>query len=280
LKGGIMVRLRRYLVAGLLVWVPAMVTVLVLRFLVRILDQTLKLLPPKYQPEVWLGFNIPGLGIVLTLVVLLVTGMFVANFVDRALLEGWESLLGRIPLIRTLYSGVKQVAEHLFDENGKPFKQVVLVEYPRRGMWSLGFLTSERTGEPHARTEEPQLVSVFVPTTPNPTSGFLVMTPRNDVLMLDMKVDDAMKMIISMGVVIPAWKEQLARLGDEIRPSGGPDDAGGGGPRPSEAALRRAVEAAAADLEGGRRTGEGGGRGGDAPEKAAGGDLARRGSSS
>ncbi|MEO0972085.1 MAG: DUF502 domain-containing protein [Pseudomonadota bacterium] len=210
-----MKRLRGYLVAGLLVWVPALVTLLVLRGLVNLLDRTLLLLPPQARPEVWLGFSIPGLGIILTLLVLLVTGMFVANFIGRAMVDFWEGLLGRIPLIRTLYSGVKQVAEHLFDEDGKPFKQVVLVEYPRRGAWSLGFLTSERQGEAHAQTQEPDLVSVFVPTTPNPTSGFLVMAPRADIRRLQMKVDDAMKMIISMGAVIPAYGAGGALRSDE-----------------------------------------------------------------
>jgi uncharacterized membrane protein len=241
-KTGLLTRLRRYLVAGLLVWVPALVTVLVLRFLVRALDQTLTLLPPRYQPEVWLGFSIPGLGIVLTLAVLLVTGVFAANFIGRALLEGWESLLGRIPLIRTLYSGVKQVAEQLFDENGKPFKRVVLVEYPRRGMWSLGFLTQDRTGEPHVKTDEPELVSVFVPTTPNPTSGFLVMCPRGEVVELDMKVDDAMKMIISLGVVIPVWRDRLGHVAGESAVSAATA-------RPSEETLKQAMADAARALQ-------------------------------
>lgn len=200
-----MKRLRRYLVAGLLVWVPAAVTIFVLRALVNLADRTLLLLPPHARPEVWLGFSIPGLGIILTLIVLLGTGMFAANFVGRAMVDFWESLLGRIPLIRTLYSGVKQVAEQLLHEGGKPFKQVVIVEYPRRGAWSLGFLTSERQGEVQVRSDEPELISVFVPTTPNPTSGFLILAPRADVRLLDMKVDDAMKMVISMGSVVPPF---------------------------------------------------------------------------
>jgi uncharacterized membrane protein len=240
-----MARFRRYMVAGVLVWVPALVTVLVLRFLVNSLDSTLTLLPPEYQPKVWLGFNIPGLGIVLTFVVLLVTGMLAANFVGRALLEGWESLLGRIPFIRNLYSGVKQVAEHLFDESGPPFKQVVLVEYPRRGIWSLGFLTSDRSGEPHVKTDEPGLVSIFVPTTPNPTSGFLLMAPRDELVMLDMKVEDAMKMIISMGVVIPVWQNRLAKMAGKEIGAGAVDPAAGKARRPSDKALKAAVAAAA-----------------------------------
>ncbi len=213
-----MKRLRRYLVAGLLVWVPALVTVLVLRGLVNLLDRSLLLLPPEYRPEVWIGLNVPGFGLILTLVVLLVTGMLVANFIGRALVEGWESLIGRIPLIRSLYSGVKQVAEHLFDEEGKPFKQVVLIEYPRKGVWSLGFLTSERAGEAAARTGVKSMVSVFVPTTPNPTSGFFVMAAKEELHLLDMKIDDAMKMIISMGAVIPSWQGGAGRIGDEIQP--------------------------------------------------------------
>ncbi len=197
-----MSRLQRYLVAGLLVWVPVLVTLGVLKVLVELMDRTLLLLPVAYRPETLLGFNIPGLGVLATVIVLLGTGVLVANFFGRKLVEISEAILSRIPFIRTIYSGAKQIAERVFDENGNSFKRVVLLEYPRRGIWSLGFLTNEHLGEPATQSGR-ELVGVFVPTTPNPTSGFLVMVPPEDLQELDIRVDDALKMIISLGVAVP-----------------------------------------------------------------------------
>lgn len=196
---------RRYLVAGLLIWVPLGVTFLVLRVLVGFMDRSLVLLPEAYRPENLVGFNIPGLGVILTLLLLLVTGLLAANLFGRKLLGGWESLLARIPLIRSVYSGAKQVAETMFSEGGQAFKKVLLIQYPRQGVWSLAFQTATDVGEVQARTSH-EVVCAFVPTTPNPTSGFIVMVPKNEVLELDMSVDAALRMIISLGVVVPPWE--------------------------------------------------------------------------
>lgn len=196
------VLLRRYLIAGLLVWVPLVITVLVIRALVGFMDQSLLLLPPEWRPEALLGYPIPGLGLVLTVTVVILTGLFAANLFGRRLVEAWEALLARIPLVRSIYSAVKQVAETIFATNGEAFRKVLLIEYPRRGIWTLAFQTGTASGEVQRRTAE-EVITVFVPTTPNPTSGFIMMIPRNEVMELSMSVEDALKMIVSLGVVAP-----------------------------------------------------------------------------
>jgi uncharacterized membrane protein len=209
--------LRRYLVAGLLLWVPLGITFLVVRFLVGLMDQTLLLIPEHYRPDQLLGFHIPGLGILLAFVLLLVTGMLAANLLGRKLLGVWERLLDRIPFVRTIYGGAKNFAETVLSGQGKAFNQVLLVEYPKSGIWSLAFKTSEHLGEVQARTGK-DVVCVFVPTTPNPTSGFIIMVPRDEVIELDMEVDQALKMIISLGVVVPRWNhpEQAQDLASKL----------------------------------------------------------------
>ena len=199
--------LRRYIVAGLLVWVPLGVTLFVLNLFVGIMDQTLLLLPPDYRPENILGFHIPGLGIVLTVVVLIVTGVLAANLLGRRLVHFSESLLNRIPLVRTVYSAAKNFAEVLFTDTNQAFKKVLLIEYPRKGVYSLCFQTSTDLEEIQARTRE-DVICVFVPTTPNPTSGFILMVPLRDVIELEMDVESALKMVVSLGVVVPSWVRQ------------------------------------------------------------------------
>ena len=196
--------LRRYLVAGLLIWAPLAVTFLLLRLAVNVMDKTLAIIPPQYRPEELLGFHIPGLGVILTFIVLLITGMLAANFVGRYVVGGWEALLDRIPIVRTIYGGAKNFAEIVFSDSNDSFKQVLLIEYPRKGLYSLAFQTSSELGEVQARSGE-DVVCCFVPTTPNPTSGFVIMVPRRDIKVLDMDVDEALKMIISLGVVVPTW---------------------------------------------------------------------------
>jgi uncharacterized membrane protein len=202
-----MKRLRRYIVAGILVWLPIGVTIFLLRILVGLLDRTLVLIPAKYQPEQFLGFAIPGLGIVLTILVLLVTGVLAANFVGRAMVNLWESALHRIPVVRSVYSAAKNFAEIVFSDSSQSFKKVLLIEYPRKGLYSLAFQTSSELGEVQGRTGE-DVLCTFVPTTPNPTSGFIIVVPRKDVIELDMDIDEALKMIISLGVVVPTWRQQ------------------------------------------------------------------------
>ena len=201
---------RRYLIAGLLVWVPLGITILVLRALVGIMDRTLLLLPPEWRPEALLGFPIPGLGIVLSVIVVLITGVVVANLAGRKLVGAWESLLARIPLVRSIYSSVKQILETLFVSGGKSFRKVMLIEYPRRGVWTLAFQTGNGAEEVHDKAGH-RLVTVFVPTTPNPTSGFIIMLPAEDVMELDMSVEDGLKLIMSLGVVTPPARAKVAR---------------------------------------------------------------------
>lgn len=198
--------LRRYLVAGLLVWVPLGVTALVVKGLVDLMDRTLLLLPPAWRPEAVLGFSVPGLGLVLALLVLVATGALAANFLGRRLVAAWEAVLRRVPVVRSVYGAVKQVAETLFSARGQSFRKVLLVEYPRRGCWTLAFLTGDAAPEVERRTGEP-MVSVFVPTTPNPTSGFFLMVPRREVVELEMSVDEGLRLLLSMGVVAPGRRE-------------------------------------------------------------------------
>ena len=200
-----MATLRRYLMAGLLVWVPLGVTLLIVTFLVDLMDQTLRLLPDSIQPENILGFRIPGLGAVMTAVIVFVTGMIVTNLFGMQLFNIGERILQRIPLVRSIYASVKQVTESMFS-SGKSFRKVVLVEYPRKGMWSLAFQTGTGAEEIRDKTGR-DVTNVFIPTTPNPTSGFFLMVPREDVIELDMSVDDGLKMLLSVGVVVPEPKK-------------------------------------------------------------------------
>jgi uncharacterized membrane protein len=208
--------LRRYIIAGLLVWVPLGVTLLVVKLLVDLMDQTLLLLPPTWRPEALLGFSIPGIGLVLSVIVVLVTGMVAANLVGKRLVHFWEAILQRIPVVRSIYTGAKQVAESLLVTGHGSFRKVLLIEYPRRGLWTLAFQTGTGAGEAQARTGE-EVINVFVPTTPNPTSGFFLMVPRREVVELEMSVDDGLKMIISAGVVVPNGRQQVpARTAPEV----------------------------------------------------------------
>jgi uncharacterized membrane protein len=193
---------RRYLMAGLLVWVPILVTVLVVRFILDLMDQTLLLLPPSVRPEVLFGMHIPGLGLVLALLLLIFTGMLVSNIIGRSLVALWEELLNRIPFVRALYSGVKSFSTTILSNQGNSFKKVMLIEYPRQGIWSIGFQTAGDVPLISKHSGEPQ-VCVFIPTTPNPTSGFIMMVPRSQAIELEMSVDAAMKMIVTLGVVVP-----------------------------------------------------------------------------
>ncbi len=201
-----MKKLRRYLVAGVLVWAPLAVTFLLLRIAVNLMDKTLAVLPQQYQPDTLLGFHIPGLGVILTFLVLFITGMLAANFVGRYVVGGWESLMDRIPVVRSIYSAAKNFAEIVFSDSSESFKKVLLIEYPRKGLYSLAFQTSSDLGEVQARTGE-DVVCCFVPTTPNPTSGIVIMVPQRDITVLDMDIDEALKMIISLGVVVPSWRK-------------------------------------------------------------------------
>ncbi|MDF2867247.1 MAG: hypothetical protein K0S11_717 [Gammaproteobacteria bacterium] len=194
--------MRRYFFAGLLVWLPIIITLYVIGFLVGLLDRSVNILPMAYHPDALLGVHIPGFGVVLSFMVLFVTGMLVTNFLGRKLVAFWEKILARIPLVRSIYSSSKQVIETLFSSNGQAFRKVLLVEYPRKGCWSIAFQTGAGTTELRDHLGE-ELVTLFVPTTPNPTSGFLIIVPKKDITELSMSVDDALKMVISLGVIQP-----------------------------------------------------------------------------
>lgn len=195
--------LRRYFISGLLVWLPIWITILALKFLFDILGATLTLLPARYQPDALFGVHIPGIGVIITLAVILLTGVIVGNFVGKQFVTWGDSLIVRIPLVRTIYTGVKQVLHTLFTPGGQSFRKVLLVEYPRAGMWSLAFQTGDGTPEVAKALNEEAMVSIFIPTTPNPTSGFLMMVPRKNVIEMNMSVDQALKFVISLGVVQP-----------------------------------------------------------------------------
>lgn len=196
------VSFRNYLLAGLVVWLPILATWGILRFIVDLLDQTISLLPAAYQPEKLFGIQIPGLGVVLSLIILIFTGILATNFLGQRLVTWSESVLHRIPLVRTIYNTSKQVIQAIFATNSQAFRKVLLVEYPRKGMWSIAFQTGK--GAPavnnHTGTE---MVSIFIPTTPNPTSGFLMMLPKSEVLELSMTIEEALKFIISLGMMQP-----------------------------------------------------------------------------
>ena len=194
--------MKKYLITGLLIWIPLVITIWVLKLVVDTLDQTLLLLPLALRTESWLGVHIPGLGVLLTLVIVLVTGVFAANFIGERLVRIWNELLHRIPFVSSIYSSVKQVSDTLFSSSGQAFRKALLVQWPREGMWTIAFLTGTPGGDVvnHLKGDH---VSVYVPTTPNPTGGYFVIVARKDVIELDMSVDQALKYIISMGVVAP-----------------------------------------------------------------------------
>jgi uncharacterized membrane protein len=197
-----MAALRRWLLAGLLVLVPLIITVWVLNWVIGTLDQTLQILPAQWQPDFLLGIHIPGFGVLLALLIVLVIGAVASNFMGRRLVSWWDALLGRIPIVRSIYSSVKQVSDTLFSENGNAFRKAVLVQWPRPGVWTIAFQTGTPGGDVANHLPDDYL-SVYVPTTPNPTGGYFVMLKRSDCIELAMSVDEALTYVISMGVVVP-----------------------------------------------------------------------------
>jgi uncharacterized membrane protein len=192
--------LRGYLITGLIVWLPILITIGVLRFIIDLLDNTLALIPKGYQPEQLIGHYIPGLGVILSLILLLITGMIATNYFGQRLVAWGEALLSKIPLVRSIYNTVKKVINAIFSTNSEAFRKVVLIEYPRNGLWSIAFQTGTGNAEIGAQLQD-EMISVFIPTTPNPTSGFLMMIPKRDAVELNMSIDEALKFIISLGVM-------------------------------------------------------------------------------
>jgi uncharacterized membrane protein len=194
--------MRKYFVTGLLILVPLAITLWVLNLIVGTMDQSLLLLPESWRPEKLFGFHIPGLGTILTLLIIFLTGLATRNFVGNQVVRVWEGILTRIPVVNTIYSSVKQVSDTLFSSSGNAFRKAVLVQYPHQGSWTIAFVTGVPGGDVRNHLQG-DYISIYVPTTPNPTSGFFLMVRRADAIELDMNVDEALKYIVSMGVVSP-----------------------------------------------------------------------------
>lgn len=203
--------MRKYFITGLLVLVPLVITLWVLNLIISTMDQSLLLLPENWRPEVLIGFYIPGIGTILTLLVIFFTGVVTRNFIGRQILMLWESLLIRIPVVKSIYSSVKQVSDTLFSSSSNAFRKAALVQYPHLGSWTIAFLTGTLGGEIQNRLND-DYVSLYVPTTPNPTSGFFLIVRRKDIIELNMNVDQALKYIVSMGVVMPELESQKRNI--------------------------------------------------------------------
>lgn len=196
--------IKKYFITGILVWLPITVTIWIISYIIGATDRLITFIPQKWQPETYLGFNIPGLGFVIAVVVLFITGIFAANVLGRKILEGWDSLLGRIPVVKSIYSSVKKVSESLFSDNSRSFKTPVLVPFPQSNIWTIGFVSGSLPQSLQNRLPENEnYISVYVPTTPNPTGGYYIFVKQSDIRELDMSVDEALKYVISLGMVMP-----------------------------------------------------------------------------
>jgi uncharacterized membrane protein len=199
-----MAALRKWLLAGLLVIVPVAITAGVLRWIIDTLDQTLLILPEAWQPDRLIGLHIPGFGVLLTLAILLIVGGITSNFIGKKLVHLGDRVVSRIPVVRGIYSSVKQVSDTLFSESGNAFRTAVLVQWPRPDVWTIAFVTGTPGGDVTTYLRGEEYLSVYVPTTPNPTGGYFVMLRKSDCIELKMSVDEALKYVVSMGVVVPA----------------------------------------------------------------------------
>ena len=208
-------KLRKYIITGLLIWIPLGITIFVIRLLVNLMDQSILLLPAAWRPEALFGINIPGLGIVVSALIVFITGFFLTNLAGNRLIKIWETFLDRIPLVRSIYSSVKQVTSTVLSSDNNTFNEVLLIEYPRKGVWTICFKTSDSPKSFNEITGE-ELITVFVPTTPNPTSGFILFVPREEVKKMDLDVEDALKLVMSLGVVTP---DSLPKTSHEIEHS-------------------------------------------------------------
>ena len=204
-----MAAFRKWLLSGLLTLVPAVITLWVLDWVVSTLDQTLRILPEAWQPQQLFGMHVPGLGVLFALLIVLSIGALASNFIGNKLVNWWHALLHRIPVVRSIYSGVKQVSDTLFSEKGNAFRKALLVQWPREGLWTIAFLTGTPAGDVARHLNAQDYLSVFVPTTPNPTGGYFVMVHKRDCVELAMSVDEALTYVISMGVIVPGGPKAL-----------------------------------------------------------------------
>ena len=203
-SGKIAKALKKYLITGVLVWLPIAVTIWAMTYIISAADRLISLLPESWQPQHFWGFNIPGLGIVAATVVLFVTGVFAANVLGRRILGAWDSLLGRIPVVKSIYSSVKKVSESLLSDSSRSFKTPVLVPFPQPGIWTIAFVSGHIPDKlKGSLPQDDDYISVYVPTTPNPTGGYYIVVKKSDVRELDMSVDQALKYVISLGMVMP-----------------------------------------------------------------------------
>jgi len=202
--------LKNYFITGLLVILPIFITAYVIWHLIKAMDAVLKFIPAKYLPETYTNIYIPGVGLILVVILIFIVGILTRNIAGRTVLQFWDNLVDRIPLARILYSSVKQLLQAFFFQNSGSFQRVALIEYPRRGIYVLGFITGESRGEIQVKTNK-KMINVFVPTTPNPTSGFYVLVPEEDLILLDMSVEDAFKLLISGGIVSPNEMKRAKR---------------------------------------------------------------------
>jgi len=209
--------LRKWLFSGLLALVPLVITLWVLNWVVSTLDQTLQILPAAWQPEQLIGMHIPGLGVVFALLIVLSIGAIASNFIGNKIIGWWHALLHRIPVVRSIYSGVKQVSDTLFSEKGNAFRKALLVQWPREGMWTIAFLTGSPGGDVARHLNGQDYISVYVPTTPNPTGGYFVIVHKRDCIELTMSVDEALTYVISMGVIVPGGPKALGQDADEAQ---------------------------------------------------------------
>ena len=200
--------MKKYFITGLLVLVPLAITFWVLSSLIQTMDQSLLLLPEQWQPEQLFGFSMVGLGAILTVAVVFVTGLIATNIFGQQLILWWEAVLSRVPVVKSIYASVKQVSDTIFSDSGNAFRKALLVEFPRKGSWTIAFLTGEPGGDVSNHLQG-NYVSIYVPTTPNPTGGYFLMMQRNEVVELDMSVDQALKYIISMGTAVPEIKSAM-----------------------------------------------------------------------
>lgn len=218
---GFMTRLRNYFLTGLVIAGPLGITLYLTWSLIQWVDSWVKpLIPAVYNPENYLPFAIPGLGLVMSFIVMTIIGFLTANFVGRTLISYGEQVVGRMPLVRNLYRGLKQIFETVLSQRGNSFQKAAIIEYPRKGLWAIVFVATPTKGEVSGKiTQHPELVSVFLPTTPNPTSGFLLFVPKTDIIELDMSVEDAAKLVISAGLVTPEYQSKAQELVDEAKKS-------------------------------------------------------------
>jgi uncharacterized membrane protein len=210
--------MRKYFVTGLLILVPLAITLWVVNLIIGTMDQSLLLLPARWRPEALFGFRIPGLGTILTLLIIFLTGLATRNFIGNRVVQWWEKILTRIPVVNSIYSSVKQVSDTLLSSSGNAFRKAVLIEYPRRDCWTIAFLTGVPGGDVKNHLSG-DFISVYVPTTPNPTSGFFLMVPRAEAIELDMNVDAALKYIVSMGVVAPEYVPKKIAIESAVEPT-------------------------------------------------------------